>query len=89
MKEEHLASLTRVHNDCARMIYGVTQWHQHQKLTLTEVLGALLREPLGKTIDEHTLKFVAKVAQLPNDNVTRRIAFCQAKPSQAKPNGEF
>ncbi len=43
MKEEHLASLTRVHNDCARMIYGVTRWHhQHENLTLTEVLGALL-----------------------------------------------
>ena len=64
------------------MIYGVTRWHhEHQKLTLAEVLGALLLDPLGKTIDERTLKFVAKVAQLPNDNVTHRIAFCQAKPN--------
>jgi hypothetical protein len=82
MKEEHTRSLTRVHNDCARMIYGVTRWHhQHQKLTLKEVLGALQLDPLGKTIDERTLKFVAKVAQLPDDNVTHRVVFCQAKPN--------
>jgi hypothetical protein len=64
------------------MMYGVTRWHhQHEHVTMEEVLGALLLDPLEKIIEERTLKLIAKVAELPSDNLTRRVVFCEAKPN--------
>jgi hypothetical protein len=77
-----LNRLTRVHNDCARSIYGITRWHhQHEGAEMLEVLGALLLDPLEQTIEYRTLKFLVKTAQLPEDNLTRRIVGCQATAS--------
>jgi hypothetical protein len=79
LTEHQLGRLTRVHTDCARSIYGITRWHhQHEHVYMEEVLGALLLDPLEITIEERTLKFLAKTAQLPEDNLTRRIVCCQA-----------
>ncbi len=43
--------------------------------------GALLIDPLEKIIEERTLKFIVKVTELPSDNLTRRVVFCEAKPT--------
>ncbi len=60
-------------------MYGVTRWHhQHDNVTMDEVLGALQLDPLEKIIEERTLKFIVKIAELPSDNLTRRVAFCLA-----------
>jgi hypothetical protein len=80
--KHQLDRLTRFHNDCDRLIYAITRWHhQHEHITMLEVLGVLLLDPLEETIEQRTLKLLAKTAQLPNDNLTRRIMFCQATPN--------
>jgi hypothetical protein len=74
LTKDQLHRLTRVHNDCARSIYGRTRcWHhQHEHVKMLEVLGALLLDLLEQTIEERTLKFLAKTALLPSDNLIRR-----------------
>jgi hypothetical protein len=70
-------------------VYGVTRWHhQHENVTMEEVLGAPLFDPLEKIIEERTLKFIVKVAELPSDNVTTRQPHTPRcfLPSQSKPN---
>ena len=80
LKDDHIRQLAQFHHDSIRSILGFRKcWHKELHYTMKQVLIDANIESMEQLVTTRTLRFLGKVARMPEDRLTRRMIHTQAK----------